>query len=246
MAGTAWNAGLRPASRGSAKPGRMTRRQANVSAAPCSCPVGCAEDPIMDVSPGGSRHGPQGHQRFLAVRPYWASVRGSQRCERCLPLPGTDHAERRNSRREGTTSEWGSFPSPAFGGLCRPEAGVPSRPRRRGGRRSAFPGGRRHHAGWRSQNASSPGGGAKRSGSAGMDRRPSPRRENWAAWVSPQAVRRQPSRSAPWGRDDRRRRPCWLARPTAGDTMRCSRARENTGNAATEPGRSREAVAATG
>ena len=57
VAGTAWNAGLRPASRGSAKPGRMTRRQANVSAAPFSCPAGCAEDPIMDVSPGGSRHG---------------------------------------------------------------------------------------------------------------------------------------------------------------------------------------------
>ena len=83
MAGTAWNAGLRPASRGSAKPGRMTRRQANVSAAPFSCPAGCAEDPIMDVSPGGSRHGgPQGRRRFLAVRPYWVSVRSPQRCER--------------------------------------------------------------------------------------------------------------------------------------------------------------------
>ena len=31
--------------------------------------------------------------------------------------------------------------------------------------------------------------GAKRRGSAGMDRRPSPHRENWAAWVSPPAVR---------------------------------------------------------
>ena len=30
--------------------------------------------------------------------------------------------------------------------------------------------------------------GAKRSGSAGMHRRSSPHRENWAAWVSPQAV----------------------------------------------------------
>ena len=89
MAGTAWSphrenwAGLRPASRGSAKPGRMTRRQANVSAAPFSCPAGCAEDPIMDVSPGGSRHGgPQGRRRFLAVRLYWVSVRSPQRCER--------------------------------------------------------------------------------------------------------------------------------------------------------------------
>ena len=30
--------------------------------------------------------------------------------------------------------------------------------------------------------------GAKRSGSAGMDRRASPHRENWAAWVSPQGA----------------------------------------------------------
>ena len=63
MAGTAWSlhrenwAGLRPVSRGSAKPGRMTRRQANVSAALFSCPAGCAEDPIMDVSPGGAAGG---------------------------------------------------------------------------------------------------------------------------------------------------------------------------------------------
>ena len=46
---------------------------------------------------------------------------------------------------------------------------------------------------------------AKRRGSAGMHRRSSPHRENWAAWVSPQAVksgssgagRRQPARSPP-------------------------------------------------
>ena len=31
----------------------------------------------------------------------------------------------------------GSLPPPAFGGLCRPEAGAPSRPRRRAGRRLA-------------------------------------------------------------------------------------------------------------
>ena len=38
---------------------------------------------------------------------------------------------------------------------------------------------------------------AKRSGSAGMDRRPSPHRENWAAWVSPQAARSRELRGAP-------------------------------------------------
>ena len=140
-------------------------------------PGGVCGGPDHGRFSGGSRHGgPQGRRRFLAVRLYWVSVRGPQRCERCLPLAGTDHAERRDSRREGTTSERGSFPSPAFGGLCRPEAGVPSRPRRRGGRRSAFPGGlcrpeagvpsrprrragrrsaspggRRHHDGWRTR-----------------------------------------------------------------------------------------------
>ena len=120
MAGTAWNAGLRPASRGSAKPGRMTRRQANVSAAPFSCPAGCAEDPIMDVSPGGSRHGgPQGRRRFLAVRLYWVSVRSPQRCERFC------HSQVRITPNAGMPDEKepprnrGSFPSPACGGLCR-------------------------------------------------------------------------------------------------------------------------------
>ena len=155
MAGTAWSphrenwAGLRPASCGSAKPGRMTRRQANVSAAPFSCPAGCAEDPIMDVSPGRSRHGgPQGRRRFLAVRLYWASARGPQRRERCLPLPGPDHAERRDSRREGTTSEPGVLPVarlrravPAGGRRSKPsppswwrEVGVPWRAAPAGGR----------------------------------------------------------------------------------------------------------------
>ena len=33
------------------------------------------------------------------------------------------------SAQEGPPRNWGSFPPPAFGGLCRPEAGAPSRPR---------------------------------------------------------------------------------------------------------------------
>ena len=76
-AGTAWNAGLRPAPRGSAKPAPMTLRHANVSAAPVPAPDaapahrspypgpclfhdgrGVQEDPIMRVSPGGAGHSP--------------------------------------------------------------------------------------------------------------------------------------------------------------------------------------------
>ena len=59
MVRTAWNADLRPVlpveagTRGSAKPGPMTRRQASVSAAPFSSPAGCASGPIMRVSSGG-------------------------------------------------------------------------------------------------------------------------------------------------------------------------------------------------
>ena len=71
-AGTAWNAGLRPASRGSAKPAPMARHNANLSSAPLPIPDaatahrspypgprlfharrGVQEDPIMNVSSGG-------------------------------------------------------------------------------------------------------------------------------------------------------------------------------------------------
>ena len=105
-------------------------------------PGGVCGGPDHGRFSGGSRHGgPQGRRRFLAVRLYWVSVRGPQRCERCLPLPGTDHAERRDSRREGTTSEPGVLPVarlrravPAGGRRskpsppsCWPEVGVPWR-----------------------------------------------------------------------------------------------------------------------
>ena len=54
------SAGLRPASRGSAKPVPTTLRHANVSAASLSCGRGERADPIMWVSPSGARHsGPQ-------------------------------------------------------------------------------------------------------------------------------------------------------------------------------------------
>ena len=52
-----WSAGLRPASRGSAKPAAMTPSPASVSATPpFSCGRGERADPIMWVSPGGGRH----------------------------------------------------------------------------------------------------------------------------------------------------------------------------------------------
>ncbi len=64
IAPTAWSAGqfsrsagLRPASRGSAKPAAMTPSPASVSATPpFSCGRGERADPIMWVSPGGGRH----------------------------------------------------------------------------------------------------------------------------------------------------------------------------------------------
>ena len=74
-AGTAWSAGLRPASRGSAKPARMTLHHASVSvpsspstgcldrcplplpaAAPFHARRGVLEDPIVSVSPAGGPH----------------------------------------------------------------------------------------------------------------------------------------------------------------------------------------------
>ena len=49
---------------------------------------------------------------------------GPQRCERCLPLQCTHHAERWDSRREGATSELGVLPAARLG------RAVPARGRR--------------------------------------------------------------------------------------------------------------------
>ena len=77
-------------------------------------------------TPASGRHsGPQGRGRFLAVRLDGAQTWDPQRCERCLPFPYTDYAERWDSRREGTTSELGVLPA------ARPRRAVPA-----GGRRS--------------------------------------------------------------------------------------------------------------
>ena len=72
----------------------------------------------------GRHSGPQGRGRFIAVRHHGAQARGPLRCERCLPLQCTDHAERWDSRREGITSELGVLPA------ARLRRAVPTRGRR--------------------------------------------------------------------------------------------------------------------
>ena len=68
--------------------------------------------PTGRTGPTSGRHsGPQGRGRFLAVRLHGAQAQGRQRCERSLPLPCTDSAERWDSRPEGTTSELGVLPA---------------------------------------------------------------------------------------------------------------------------------------
>ena len=79
-------------------------------------------------TPTSGRHsGPQGRGRFIAVRLHGAQAWGPQRCERCLPFQCTDHAERWDSRREGTTSELGVLPAARLRRAV-PTAGRPSSP----------------------------------------------------------------------------------------------------------------------
>ena len=93
--------------RGSAKPAPMTPGPADVCAT-FSCPAGCTGGPDHE---GFSRWGPA--QRPAVPRAVRCRLpsRGPQRCEPCLPLQGTDHAERWDSRQEGTTSELGVLPA---------------------------------------------------------------------------------------------------------------------------------------
>ena len=50
--------------------------------------------------------------------------------ERCLPFQCTDHADAGIPAEKEPPRNWGSFPPPAYGGLCRPEVGVPLPARR--------------------------------------------------------------------------------------------------------------------
>ena len=71
--------------------------------------------PTGRTGPTSGRHsGSAGPRAVQEVRLHGAQARGPQRCERCLPLQCTDHAERGDSRREGATSEQGSKPPPAM------------------------------------------------------------------------------------------------------------------------------------
>ena len=110
MVRTAWNADLRSASRGSAKPEPMTRRQVNVSAAPFSFPAGCASGPIMRVSSGGdlqtgtaARRTANGAQPSCADRPTKRATRRTLNPPEAPPRTSTRlfHTYRRT--REETT-----------------------------------------------------------------------------------------------------------------------------------------------
>ena len=77
-------------------------------------------------TPTSGRHsGPQGRGRFLAVR-----LHGGRHGARSA-ANGVCHSSVRITANAGIPAEkgpsrnWGSFPPPAFGGLCRPEVGVP-------------------------------------------------------------------------------------------------------------------------
>ena len=99
--------------RGSAKPAPMMSGPANVSAAPPLHAGGERADPIMWVFPGGGRH------------------RCAERSESRLLRSCPDDTERRGSGRKASHSGTrGPSLPPAFGGLCRPEVGVPLPARR--------------------------------------------------------------------------------------------------------------------
>ena len=69
--------------------------------------------------------GPQGRGRFIAVRLHGAQAWGPQRCERCLPSNVRITPNAGIPAEKEPPRNWGSFPPPAYGGLCRPEVGVP-------------------------------------------------------------------------------------------------------------------------
>ena len=80
--------------------------------------------------------------------------------------------------------------------------------------------------------------GAKRSGSGGMHRRPSPHRENWAAWVLPPAV--EARSRVPWPAaaiDTKRTRRPSSADGTAGPRIRIGLPGAPGGARANHPGR---------
>ena len=106
--------GLRPASRGSAKPAPMTPSPANVSAAPFSCGRGERADPITRVLPVG--HVPRGKpRRHLPMR---RALAGGQR------VPGPTGRTAQRSALQAVPAllrGWGYALSPRCAGRCRCE-----------------------------------------------------------------------------------------------------------------------------
>ena len=91
-AGTAWNAGLRPASRGSAKPASTTLRHAKVGAGPCMTGGVCRRARswgFLPVGPGIAGQG-QRNPRY-AVLPYGAGAGAPTR--RAVPAQQFDEGD---------------------------------------------------------------------------------------------------------------------------------------------------------
>ena len=193
MAGTAWNAGLRPAQRPAGprrrrpqSPGWLPSRHvpptdemavwptaqrqerlgaptgrtgpasgpyareretSTDDAAPSQrecrgifCRAWCADGLIMRVSPGGTRHNDPrvtggSLPSAFTERRHVARTATNGVCHSLGWIP--PNAEIPADKGPPRNGE--SFPPPAFGGLCRPEAGVPSRPRRRAAASRALP-----------------------------------------------------------------------------------------------------------
>ena len=151
-AGTAWSphrenwAGFRPVRAGARKPARMTRHQASVSAAAFFAGLGVQTGLIMRVSPGGTRHNDPrvtggSLPSAFTERRHVARTATNGVCHSLGWIP--PNAEIPADKGPPRNGE--SFPPPAFGGLCRPEAGTvlpvgaPSRPRRRAAASRALP-----------------------------------------------------------------------------------------------------------
>ena len=122
--------------RGSAKPGRMTRRQASVSAAHFLPGGVCGGPDHAGSCRWDSTPRPPGSRAVPCRPPSRTQAHATNGvCHSHVRIPPNAEIPARTAPpRNGE-----SFPPPAFGGLCRPEAGVPSRPRRRAAASWALP-----------------------------------------------------------------------------------------------------------
>ena len=126
--------------RGSAKPARMTRHQASVSAAAFFAGLGVQTDrscAFLPVGPNTATPRVTGGSLPSAFteRRHVARTATNGVCHSVVRIPPNAEIP----AVKGPPRNGESFPPPAFGGLCRPEAGVPSRPRRRAAASRALP-----------------------------------------------------------------------------------------------------------